>query len=302
MKKLNILGVSTVVILAAASLAGCGSSSTDNSSSSTASNGAFKASSAINVVSRESGSGTRGAFVELFKIEEKDASGNKVDHTTDEAIIANKTDVMLTNVAGDEYSIGYVSLGSLNDKVKAVKIDGAEATADNVKTGTYKVSRPFNIATKDDVSETAQDFISFILSKEGQEVVTDGYIPVDENAPAYSGTKPSGKVVVAGSSSVSPIMEKLKEAYIAVNPSANIEVQMSDSTTGMTSAMEGTCDIGMASRDLSDKEKAVLKATPIALDGIAVIVNKDNPTEELSSEDVKGIYTGTITDWDGLAK
>ena len=209
---------------------------------------------------------------------------------------------MLTNVAGDEYSIGYVSLGSLNDKVKAVKIDGAEATADNVKTGTYKVSRPFNIATKDDVSEVAQDFISFILSKEGQEVVTDGYIPVDENAPAYSGTKPSGKVVVAGSSSVSPIMEKLKEAYIAVNPSANIEVQMSDSTTGMTSAMEGTCDIGMASRDLSDKEKAVLKATPIALDGIAVIVNKDNPTEELSSEDVKGIYTGTITDWDGLAK
>ncbi len=302
MKKLNILGVSTAVILAAASLAGCGSSSTDNSGSSTASNGAFKASSAINVVSRESGSGTRGAFVELFKIEEKDTSGNKVDHTTDEAIIANKTDVMLTNVAGDEYSIGYVSLGSLNDKVKAVKIDGAEATADNVKTGTYKVSRPFNIATKDDVSEAAQDFISFILSKEGQEVVTDGYIPVDENAPAYSGTKPSGKVVVAGSSSVSPIMEKLKEAYIAVNPSANIEVQMSDSTTGMTSAMEGTCDIGMASRDLSDKEKAVLKATPIALDGIAVIVNKDNPTEELSSEDVKGIYTGTITDWDGLAK
>ena len=302
MKKLNILGVSTAVILAAASLAGCGSSSTDNSGSSTASNGAFKASSAINVVSRESGSGTRGAFVELFKIEEKDTSGNKVDHTTDEAIIANKTDVMLTNVAGDEYSIGYVSLGSLNDKVKAVKIDGAEATADNVKTGTYKVSRPFNIATKDDVSEAAQDFISFILSKEGQEVVTDGYIPVDENAPAYSGTKPSGKVVVAGSSSVSPIMEKLKEAYIAGNPSANIEVQMSDSTTGMTSAMEGTCDIGMASRDLSDKEKAVLKATPIALDGIAVIVNKDNPTEELSSEDVKGIYTGTITDWDGLAK
>ena len=302
MKKLNIVGVSTAVILAAASLAGCGSSSTDNSGSSTASNGAFKASSAINVVSRESGSGTRGAFVELFKIEEKDASGNKVDHTTDEAIIANKTDVMLTNVAGVEYSIGYVSLGSLNDKVKAVKIDGAEATADNVKTGTYKVSRPFNIASKDDVSEAAQDFISFILSKEGQEVVTDGYIPVDENAPAYSGTKPSGKVVVAGSSSVSPIMEKLKEAYIAVNPSANIEVQMSDSTTGMTSAMEGTCDIGMASRDLSDKEKAVLKATPIALDGIAVIVNKDNPTEELSSEDVKGIYTGTITDWDGLAK
>lgn len=298
MKKSNILGISTAVILAGALMAGCGGSDTAD----TEAGGGFKADSTINVVSRESGSGTRGAFVELFKIEEKDSSGNKVDHTTDEAIIANKTDVMLTNVAGDLYSIGYVSLGSLNSNVKAVDIDGAKATPENVKAGTYKVSRPFNIATKDDVSQAAQDFISFILSKEGQEVVTDGYIPVDENAPSYAGTKPAGKVVVAGSSSVSPIMEKLKEAYLEINPSAEIEVQMSDSTTGMTSAIEGTCDIGMASRDLSDKEKAVLKATPIALDGIAVIVNKNNPTEELSSADVKGIYTGTITEWNGLGE
>lgn len=293
----KVLGLTTAAIIAMTALAGCGQ--TDDTS--TASSGSsFDTNNEITVVSRESGSGTRGAFIELFGIEEKDDSGNKVDHTTDEAIVANKTDVMLTNVSGDEYSIGYVSLGSLSDKVKALKIDGTDATAENVKNGTYKISRPFNIATKDGVSEVAQDFINFILSKEGQEVVTDGYIPVDENAVPYSGTKPEGKVVVAGSSSVSPIMEKLKEAYIAVNPSANIEVLMSDSTTGMTSAMEGTCDIGMASRDLSDKEKASLTATPIALDGIAVIVSNDNPTEGLTSDQVKGIYTGTITSWSEL--
>lgn len=291
----RLISISTALVLASAALAGCGGAS-DN----TASSSSFKNSSDISVVSRESGSGTRGAFIELFGIEEKDASGKKTDKTTDEAIIANKTDVMLTNVAGDLYSIGYVSLGSLNDKVKAVDIDGAKASSENVKTGTYKVSRPFNIAVKDGVSEAADDFISFILSKEGQEVVTNGYIPVDANAAPYAGTKPAGKVVVAGSSSVSPIMEKLKEAYLEVNPSASIEVQMSDSTTGMTSAMEGTCDIGMASRDLSEKESAQLEAIPIALDGIAVIVNKDNPVSNLTSEDVKGIYTGTITSWDAL--
>ena len=291
----RLISISTALVLASAALAGCGGAS-DN----TASSSSFKNSSDISVVSRESGSGTRGAFIELFGIEEKDASGKKTDKTTDEAIIANKTDVMLTNVAGDLYSIGYVSLGSLNDKVKAVDIDGAKASSENVKTGTYKVSRPFNIAVKDGVSEAADDFISFILSKEGQEVVTNGYIPVDANAAPYAGTKPAGKVVVAGSSSVSPIMEKLKEAYLEVNPSASIEVQMSDSTTGMTSAMEGTCDIGMASRDLSEKESAQLEAIPIALDGIAVIVNKDNLVSNLTSEDVKGIYTGTITSWDAL--
>ena len=297
----RLISISTALVLASAALAGCGGAS-DNTAdtANTASSSSFKNSSEISVVSRESGSGTRGAFIELFGIEEKDASGKKTDKTTDEAVIANKTDVMLTNVAGDLYSIGYVSLGSLNDKVKAVDIDGAKASSENVKAGTYKVSRPFNIAVKAGVSVVAEDFISFILSKEGQEVVTNGYIPVDANAEPYAGTKPAGKVVVAGSSSVSPIMEKLKEAYLEVNPSASIVVQMSDSTTGMTSAMEGTCDIGMASRDLSEKESAQLKAIPIALDGIAVIVNKDNPVSDITSEDVKGIYTGTITSWDAL--
>ncbi len=251
----------------------------------------------ITVVSRENGSGTRGAFVELMGIEEKGADGTKTDRTTTEAVIANKTDVMLTNVAGDENAIGYVSLGSLSDDVKAVKVDGVEATAENIKNGSYKVARPFNIATKAEVSDVAKDFISYIMASEGQEIVSDGYIKVDENAAAYAGTAPTGKIVVAGSSSVSPIMEKLIEGYKSVNPNAEIELQTSDSTAGMTGAIEGTCDIGMASRDLKDSEKAELTATAIAMDGIAVIVNPANAVEDISSEDIKSIFVGDKTNW-----
>ncbi|MGN0149666.1 MAG: substrate-binding domain-containing protein [Clostridia bacterium] len=300
MKVKKILGLGLVTAMIAAAASGCTTSS-ETSGSSTASNGAdssaFKADRAITVVSREDGSGTRGAFIELFGIEEKDANGNKTDKTTTEAIIANKTDVMLTNVAGDEYAIGYVSLGSLSSSVKAVKIDGTEATPENVKNGTYKIARPFNIATKAEISDTAKDFIDFILSREGQEVVTNGYIPVNDSAQAYSGSKPAGKIVVAGSSSVSPIMEKLKEAYLAVNTNAEIEIQTSDSTSGMNGAIEGTCDIGMASRDLKDSELAELTPTAIALDGIAVIVNNQNPIANLTSDSVKTIFTGEVTSW-----
>ena len=219
----------------------------------------------ITVISREDGSGTRGAFIELF---------------------------------GNTEAIGYISLGSLNDTVKAVKIDGAEATVDNIKSGTYKIARPFNIATKGEVSDVAQDFIKYIMSEDGQKVVEDnGYIS-QGNDGAYESAGLSGKVVVGGSSSVTPVMEKLKEAYVALNPDVTIEVQQSDSTTGMTSAIEGVCDIGMASRDLKDSEiEKGLTGTTIAMDGIAVIVNNDSPVEELSSDSVKGIYTGEITDW-----
>ena len=256
----------------------------------------------ITVVSREDGSGTRGAFIELFGVEEKDADGNKVDNTTEEASITNNTAVMMSTVAGDVDAIGYISLGSLNDSVKAVKIDGVEATAENIESGEYKVSRPFNIATKGDVSEVAQDFINYIMSADGQAVVEEnGYIPV-ETTDAES-TQPEGKVVVAGSSSVTPVMEKLKEAYAEVNPNAEIEIQQSDSTTGMTSAMDGICDIGMASRDLKDEEtEAGLTSTTIANDGIAVIVNNDNPVEDLTSDQVKSIYVGETTTWADLAK
>ena len=252
----------------------------------------------ITVISREDGSGTRGAFIELFGIEVKNDAGEKVDMTTDDAEITNSTSVMMTSVAGNTEAIGYISLGSLNDTVKAVKIDGAEATVDNIKSGTYKIARPFNIATNGEVSDVAQDFIKYIMSEDGQKVVEDnGYIS-QGNDGAYESAGLSGKVVVGGSSSVTPVMEKLKEAYVALNPDVTIEVQQSDSTTGMTSAIEGVCDIGMASRDLKDSEiEKGLTGTTIAMDGIAVIVNNDSPVEELSSDSVKGIYTGEITDW-----
>lgn len=287
LKKIALITLSTM--LAASCLAGC-----DNSKAS----GGFDTSKTITVMSREDGSGTRGAFVELFGVEQKDENGEKVDHTSDEAIITNSTSVMMTSVAGDTYGIGYISLGSLNDTVKALKIDGVEATVENIKSGSYKISRPFNIATKDKVSEVTQDFIDYIMSADGQAVIEEnGYISASD-AAAYSGSKPSGKIKIAGSSSVTPVMEKLKEAYLKVNTNAEIEIQQNDSTTGMTSAIEGICDIGMASRELKDTETAKgIKGTTIALDGIAVIVNKDNKAEDLTSEQVMKIYTGEITKW-----
>ena len=262
---------------------------------------ASAASGTIDVISREDGSGTRGAFIELFGIEEKQGD-EKVDMTTEDASITNSTSVMMTTVAGDENAIGYISLGSLNDTVKAVKIDGAEASAENVANDTYKVSRPFNIATKGDPDGLAKDFIDFILSEEGQAVVEENGYVSEGNTGAFEGTKPEGKITVGGSSSVTPVMEKLKEAYTAVNPNATIEVQQSDSTTGMTSTIDGTYDIGMASRELKDEEAAQLTPQVIALDGIAVIVNKENPITELTSEDVLNIYTGVTTDWSEIAQ
>ena len=257
---------------------------------------------AIDVISREDGSGTRGAFIELFGVEQKDASGEKVDYTTDDAEITNSTEVMITSVAGDKQAIGYISLGSLNDSVKALKIDGAAATVDDIKDGTYKIARPFNIVTTGEVADVAQDFINFIFSEEGQKVVEDnGYIS-QGNQGAYTASGKSGKVTVAGSSSVTPVIEKLAEAYKALNSDVTVEVQQSDSTTGVTSSIEGVCDIGMASRDLKDEETAKgAQGQVIAMDGIAVVVNNDNPVDDLTSEQVKDIYVGDTTDWSDLA-
>lgn len=261
------------------------------------------ASGMITVVSREDGSGTRGAFIELFGIEEK-IDGEKVDMTTEEASITNSTSVMMTTVEGDENAIGYISLGSLNDTVKALKIDGSEATAENVADGSYKVARPFNIVTAEGLSDVAQDFVDYIMSAEGQQIVEDtGYIKADPEAEAYAGEGASGKVVVAGSSSVTPVMEKLKEAYEEVNPDVTVEVQQSDSTTGINFAAEGSCDIGMASRELKEEEES-LGLTPlvIARDGIAVVVNTTNEIEDMTSEQVKAIFTGEVTEWEELAE
>lgn len=298
MRKISLKKYAAVMLsiaCVAGALVGCGNNNSASSNSGASGNTAKKE---ITVVSREDGSGTRGAFIELFGIEEKDASGNKVDKTTEDANITNSTEVMMQTVAGNSAAIGYTSLGALNSSIKALKVDGAEATVANVKSGSYKVTRPFNIATKDNLSDAATDFINYILSAEGQKVVEDkGYIS-EGNKGAFTSNGASGKVVVGGSSSVTPVMEKLIEAYKKVNPNVTLELQQSDSTTGMTKAAEGTLDIGMASRELKDSEKAKgLKDTKIAIDGIAVIVNKDNSLDSITSAQVKAIFTGQTTDW-----
>ena len=311
MKKRVMMTLSSLMIVTVL-LTGCGSKkeetkAADTTAKTTEASEAADTSSTggasgdITIVSREDGSGTRGAFIELLGIEEKDANGNKVDNTTEDAKITNSTSVMMTTVEGDVNAIGYISLGSLNETVTALKVDGAEATPENILSGTYKVVRPFNIATKSEISDAAKDFINFIMSKEGQAVVEEnGYIAVGDQ-PAYEAAGVSGKIVVAGSSSVTPVMEKLKEAYVAVNKDVEIEVQQSDSTTGMQSAIDGLCDIGMASRELKDSEtSAGLSATVIAQDGIAVIVNNESGIKELTSEQIKAIYTGEVTAWEDV--
>ena len=317
MKK--VLSAMLALMLCASMLAGCGdnnssaSEGTDSTSSGTssaaqessqaeesseASAEGTSASGPITVISREDGSGTRGAFVELLGVEDED--GN--DMTTTSAEISNSTEVVIQSVAGNTGAIGYISLGSLDDTVKGVKIDGVEPTAENIENGSYTVSRPFNVATKGELTnEAAQDFMNYIMSAEGQAVVEEeGYIPV-EGAEAFTSTNPSGSVTISGSTSVSPLMEKLKEAYEAVNPNVSIELQTSDSTTGMTNTINGMCDIGMASRELKQEElDQGLVNTVIATDGIAIIVNNDSPIEELTSEQVRDIYLGNITDWSEL--
>lgn len=299
MRKINrrkCIVVALGVMCIAGIMAGCRKkASTDNNSGAAADNFAKQE---ISVVTREEGSGTRGAFIELFGIEEKDANGVKTDKTTDEAINSNSTEVMMQTVSGNKAAIGYTSLGALKDTVKALKVDGAEATVENVKNGTYKVSRPFNIATKGDLSDTAQDFVNYIMSAEGQKVIEDkGYIS-EGNSGAFKSNQSTGKVTISGSSSVTPVMEKLADAYKKINSGVTIEINQSDSSSGITSAAEGKCDIGMSSRDLKDTELAKgLTSTKIAIDGIAVIVNRENSLDNITTNQVKAIYTGETTIW-----
>lgn len=277
--------------LAVGALSGCSS----NENSSTADNST--AGNPISVVTREDGSGTRGAFVELFGIE--DADGN--DAITQSAEISNSTSVVMTTVAGNPDAIGYISLGSLDNTVKALEIDGVAATVENINNGTYKVYRPFNIVTKEGLSETAQDFVNFIMSEQGQAIVAEDYISV-ENSGSYTPSGKTGTVTVSGSSSVTPVMQVLKEEYEALNPDVTIELQQSDSTTGVNDAIAGTSDIGMASRALKDSElEQGVVGTVIANDGIAVIVNNENTVTGLTSEQVKGIYMGELTNWSEVA-
>ena len=303
MKKVlsKITAITVMSALAVTAFAGCGGNSSSNSSETKAESTAFDTSKTIAVITREEGSGTRDAFTELTGVLVKDGD-TKTDNTTSSAVTINSTEAVITNVKDNDAAIGYISLGSLNDTVKALKVGSVEATAENVKSGDYVISRPFNIAYKGELSEVAQDFVDYILSSDGQKVVADeGYVSVTENA-AYSGKKPEGKISVAGSSSVSPVMEKLAEAYQKVNTNAKVEIQTSDSSAGMQAAMEGTCDIGMASRELKDKEASELKATTIAKDGIAIIVNKANSCEDLTVDQIKSIYTGETTVWSDVIK
>ena len=292
-KAKKVLAFMMVTVMGMTFMAGCGGEDTQEGNGDDATK--------ITVVSREDGSGTRGAFIELVGIETKDADGNKVDNTMDTAEITNSTSVMMTTVAGNEAAIGYISLGSLNDDIKALKVDGVYPSVETVKDGTYKIARPFNIVSKEGLSAGAQDFVDFILSDEGQKVVEENGCISNGSTGPYKGKATGGKITVAGSSSVTPVMEKLKEAYIALNPDVEIDIQQSDSTTGISSTIEGICDIGMASRELKDSESSVgLEATVIAMDGIAVIVNNKNALEDITSENIMKVYTGQITTWEEL--
>ncbi len=258
----------------------------------------FDGSREITVVSREDGSGTRGAFVEMFGILEETEAGEE-DRTYEEAIITNKTDVVMTTVANDMYGIGYISLGSLNDTLKAVNIDGVEATTENVMNGSYTVARPFLVVTqKDNTDPLTQDFIKFVMSKQGQEIIGSQYVAYDLEGEEYKSSGLTGKLTIGGSTSVAPIMEKLQEAYIELNPEVTIDIQATGSSAGITGVIDGTLDIGMSSRDLKEDEKETLSETTIALDGLAVVVNHNNPVNNLTTEQVRQIFIGEVTTWD----
>lgn len=298
-----------VVMIMVLSLAACGGTTTETKpaetkpAETTPAAPSFDTAKAINVVSREEGSGTRRAFVEITGILGKDAAGNAVDNTFIEAVIQNGTNGVMTTVAGDEYGIGYISLGSLNDTVKAVKVEGAVANAEDVKDGSYKVARPFNVAWKEDtIGEIGTDVMKFIMSEEGQKIVEDNKFVSAGNDGAYTAANLSGQITIAGSTSVTPLMEKLTEAYRALNPNVIIDIQSTGSSAGMTSAMEGAANIGMASRELKDSETAVLTHKAIAIDGIAVIVNNANPLEDITMDEIKSIFTGETTEWSGVIK
>lgn len=283
----RIISLTLVLMIIMAFAVGC--TGIDNGA-----DGGFDTSQTINVISREDGSGTRGAFVEIVGIVDE----NDNDLTTVDAVVQNSTNGVMTTVAGDEYSIGYISLGSLNDTVKALKVEGVEATAENVKSGEYKIARPFNIAFQSGLSELAKDFVNFILSAQGQAIVEENGFIAALDGEEYTPSGLTGTIVVAGSTSVTPVMEKLAEAYEGLNDGVSIEIQSTGSSAGMTAAMEGSADIGMASRDLKDSEKEVLEYEVIAIDGIAVIVNKENTIEDLTMDDIRSIYLGEITTWD----
>lgn len=294
MKRKN-LTLSVIAILALIAMVVGLASCTSNSKTEDDQNAPSQTSGAITVISREDGSGTRDAFTELMGI--VDESGN--DATTMTAEITNSTSVMASTVQGNAKAIGYVSLGSLSDKVKALKVDGVAPSVETVKDGTYKLQRPFNIAYKEaEISETAKDFMAYIMSTEGQAVIEEeGYISIDTTT-SYKASGAKGTVTVAGSTSVAPVMNVLADKYRALNPDVTVEIQESGSSAGIESAIQGAVEIAMSSRELTSEELESLKSEKIATDGIAVIVNQSNSFDGLTSEQIKSIYLGTTTKWE----
>lgn len=283
----------------------------------------------IGVVSREDGSGTRGAFVEIVGVVDEDDN----DMTTLDAVIQNSTNGVMQTVAGDVQAIGYISLGSLGDAVKGLAVDGVEVTSENVTNGSYPIARPFNVAWSKDteLSDVATDFLDFVYSAQGQTIVEEeGYVQVTRSAgeeaeevtqeetteaesteesseetvelPSYEAAGLEGTIEVVGSTSVSPIMEKLAEAYSELNEGVTINITSNGSSAGMEAAMNGTAELGMASRDLTDDEKGALNYDAVAIDGIAVIVHTENPLSDISLEHVKQIFLGEVTEWEEIVQ
>ena len=295
MKK--IISLALLLIILTTLITGCNSLNKATSAPSKE----FDLNSTINVVSREDGSGTRGAFIEIVGILEKDEEGNEIDNTYEEAIIQNATDAVMTTTQGDRYAIGYISLGSLNNTVKALKIEGVEANSENIQNNSYKIARPFSIAYKENLDSLGKDFLDFVLSSNGQDIVSnEGYIQTNSSLPEYNKTEQKGRLVIAGSTSVTPVMEKLAEAYENIHPNTSIEIQSTGSSTGIQAAIEGSADLAMVSRELKESELKELTGEIIAIDGIAIIVNKENPIEDLSLEDIRSIYIGKTTTWSKL--
>lgn len=312
-KGLKVTALLLALLLATLSLAACGETktedpapteTTESTDATTESTEPALLTDQILVVTREDGSGTRSAFVELTGVLAEE-NGEDVDKTVETANVSQGTNEVITFVSGAKAAIGYISLGSLNDTVKAVKIEGVEANPEDVKAGSYKISRPFNICYQEgSLSDVAKDFTTFIMSAEGQAVVDgSGYITVGDETPYAAAQQfPESKITIQGSTSVEPVMAKIAEAYKAVQPNVTIEIQANGSSAGVKAAMEGLSDIGMASRELKDEEKAVVAGQVIAVDGIAVIVNHENPVQDLTMEEVRQIFTGEAATWENIGK
>ena len=292
MKKSKALSIITLILLLSMVFAGCAQSSEETAD--------FDFDKDITVVARDAASGTRGAFHEIMKIivKEKDT---EIDKLVIGALEFDGTDKVITAVEGDKYGIGYISLGSVSERIKALAVGGAEPSVENVKSGAYSVSRPFLLVTKGTENELIKDFLKFTESVEGQAITNDmHFIGTADSPEEYTASGMSGTIKVAGSTSVAPLMEKLQEAYNELNPDVTFETQAQGSSQGIKAAIDGSYDIGMASRELKDEEASQLNRYVLAIDGIAVIVNNKNPISDLAADDITNIYLGEITKWGGI--